>query len=233
MELNQCLLVKLKKIALRLYKDRTGLDENVLSSMMDKETWLDAREALEYGFIDEVTTDIFEMENVPAVMTVDNIYNSYKFKIGKKMNINTLTLMGLPPTATVEDLNTAIKEMVAKNEKLSDEVGKIEDSRIDTFLEQSVQSGKIGESFKGAYRTLLKKDFATTSSVINNLPSADQPVTISSVLAAAKQMNTTKTGKDLPVDKSKWTLDDYRKNAPQMLVNNPQLLNELIEKYGK
>jgi len=226
-------LRKIKKLALRLYKERTGLDENILSSMMDKETWLDAKEAFDFGFIDEISDATFEMEKVPAVMTVDNIYNSYKFKKGKKMNINTLTLMGLPPTATVEELNSAIKLMVAENGKLSDEVGKIEDSRIDTFLEQAVQSGKLETSLKDGYRTLLKKDFATTSNLINNLPSADStPITVTSLLAEARRMNSNQAGGELPVDKSKWTLDDYRKNASHELEANPQLLNQLIEKYG-
>lgn len=46
---------KFKKTMLVAYARKTGLDEETLSAMMDEETWLDAAEAVELGFADEVT----------------------------------------------------------------------------------------------------------------------------------------------------------------------------------
>ncbi len=49
---------KMKKTLLSSYTKKTGLSEAVISDMMDDETWLDAAEALEQGFIDEISGEI-------------------------------------------------------------------------------------------------------------------------------------------------------------------------------
>ena len=64
---------KMKKTLLSAYTKKTGLSEEVISDMMDDETWLDASEALEQGFIDEIdgeielaaSFDLSEFRNVP------------------------------------------------------------------------------------------------------------------------------------------------------------------------
>jgi len=65
---------KMKKTLLSAYTKKTGLSEDVISGMMDDETWLDADEALEQGFIDEIggeielaaSFDLSEFRNVPG-----------------------------------------------------------------------------------------------------------------------------------------------------------------------
>lgn len=53
-------LNKVKNTIVATYKEKTGLDDAVLSEIMDKETWLEASEALEYGFIDKIIEDTEE-----------------------------------------------------------------------------------------------------------------------------------------------------------------------------
>ena len=36
------------------YQQKTGMSEEEILALMDKETWLDAKKALELGFIDEI-----------------------------------------------------------------------------------------------------------------------------------------------------------------------------------
>ena len=48
----------------RMYSKRTGLQMQEVRSMMDGETWLDAQEALDKGFIDSVDDDSEEVEAV-------------------------------------------------------------------------------------------------------------------------------------------------------------------------
>lgn len=45
------------------YVEKTGMDEKELLELMDKETWLTANQALEYGFCDEI------IKNEPAKIT--------------------------------------------------------------------------------------------------------------------------------------------------------------------
>jgi hypothetical protein len=38
------------------YKSKTGLDDKTLTAMMDAETWMDANEAMKWGFCDQILT---------------------------------------------------------------------------------------------------------------------------------------------------------------------------------
>jgi ATP-dependent protease ClpP protease subunit len=51
------------------YRHKTGLDEETLSDMMDRETWITAEKAVEYGFADAVAGD---SEVMPAAASFGN-----------------------------------------------------------------------------------------------------------------------------------------------------------------
>lgn len=50
-------LDEFKESILNAYELKTSLSREELSDMMDAETWLNAKKALEYGFIDEILSD--------------------------------------------------------------------------------------------------------------------------------------------------------------------------------
>jgi len=97
---------KHKEIMLNTYQAKTGLNRDILSKMMDDETWFTADEALENGFIDEV---------IDAVKLVASA-NTQKF-------INDLNLKNQPinflGTVKANDINptdgliTAFKKFVS------------------------------------------------------------------------------------------------------------------------
>lgn len=70
------MLDKVRGTLLTTYMSKTGKDEAELIAMLDAETWLDAKEALAHGFIDEIAAPIqmaacadlaaFNFKNVPA-----------------------------------------------------------------------------------------------------------------------------------------------------------------------
>lgn len=49
---------KMKDTIIKAYVNKTGMDEETISSMMDEETWMNAEEAKEFGFIDEIEEPI-------------------------------------------------------------------------------------------------------------------------------------------------------------------------------
>lgn len=65
-------LGKVKNTLLNMYVEDTGQDRELLSELMDKESYLEASEAMKYGFIDVITED-------ESQMTIENddtfIYN--------------------------------------------------------------------------------------------------------------------------------------------------------------
>lgn len=73
-------LEKYKNSIMETYLQKVNIDKEKLSELMDKETWLNAEEALEYGFIDEITenTDIQVVEN--KVISNNMVFNMAEFK---------------------------------------------------------------------------------------------------------------------------------------------------------
>ena len=59
-------LDELDKMIVGIYANRTGLDREKISAMMDEETWMNAEQAKDLGFADEIGN-----ENTAAAMTFD------------------------------------------------------------------------------------------------------------------------------------------------------------------
>lgn len=65
---------KMKDSLITAYANKTGEDRELISEMMDEETWFDAQEALNHGFIDVITDamdvaasfDVSKFNNVPT-----------------------------------------------------------------------------------------------------------------------------------------------------------------------
>lgn len=66
---SQDMLQSLNKTVAGAYEDKTGMDKNELLALMEKESWFDASEAVEKGFVDGV---LFR-EEAKAVAGINNI----------------------------------------------------------------------------------------------------------------------------------------------------------------
>ena len=73
-------LEKYKNSITETYLQKVNIDKEKLSELMNNETWLNAEEALKYGFIDEITenTDIQVVEN--KVISNNMVFNMAEFK---------------------------------------------------------------------------------------------------------------------------------------------------------
>ena len=67
-----------------IYRKKTGLSNDVLAEMMDEETWLNAEEAYELGFIDTISDSI----KVAAKYDVSKFKNITQEEIQNKLSIN-------------------------------------------------------------------------------------------------------------------------------------------------
>jgi len=82
---------KFKAGLVRAYAARTGMSEDEISAMMDDETWLDAEEAVEFGFADEITDrvemaahfDLSRFQHVPEPL----LSSGNKSDIIKRKNV--------------------------------------------------------------------------------------------------------------------------------------------------
>ena len=75
-------LMKTDAIMVRIYRNKTGLDDNTIKDLMKKEDWLTADEAFQYGFIDKIITS-----GVKVAADVSGMKEILLNKLEKKMNI--------------------------------------------------------------------------------------------------------------------------------------------------
>ena len=109
-------LSKVKNSIIETYIDKTGIDRNKLSELMDKESWFSANEAKEYGFIDEIieNTDMEIIGN--KILSHGLVFNMTKFKnfkISNNSNVNN---------KNKEEVIVNEKEFMEKYPDLYDEI---------------------------------------------------------------------------------------------------------------
>lgn len=97
------------------YKLKTHLDDEQLIEMMDKETWLNARQAKECGFVDEVMFD----DNLSLVATAGNMLSADVIEsMRKKMKADKETPeVRLSEEQVQEIVNETIKQLNKQEEK--------------------------------------------------------------------------------------------------------------------
>jgi len=80
------ILETIKKSIINAYKEKTGLSEEEISDLMEKETWFDAETAIEKGFCDGYITEISQETVKDCIALQMRVYNSVKkpYKIEDK-----------------------------------------------------------------------------------------------------------------------------------------------------
>lgn len=101
------ILVKITEQLSEVYQAKTGLSQEAILDMMDAETWLNAQEALELGFIDTISDAI----KVAAKYDVSKFKNITQEEIKNKLSIN---INNKKMTNELKDwFNSKVEEIIA------------------------------------------------------------------------------------------------------------------------
>lgn len=136
----QAVINKFKESALTMFEGNTGIDRKELEKMMEKETWLDASQAKELGFVDEIiitgqkhkkkrVKNLFKSGktvDLTAVMNAINIDNQDNFKDKKDLKTKTMlkevtNFLKLQEDANEESVLNAIKAISTKVDTVTNE----------------------------------------------------------------------------------------------------------------
>jgi len=243
------LLEKVKKIAIDNYSERTNLDLDKLSEMLDNETWLTAEEALEMGFIDAITDEVFDIDSIAnmKLKTPQKLFMKYKKK--KDNNPKSLTtILGLSSNSDTDTIFNAISNLKNKSVLLEAENKRIKKEIKDEQMEEAkimvklaIDKGVINKNLERVQLMAFDKDFKKTKADLQlaisevettNIQGRNHSIIKEIVLGATKGKGI-KTLDNVVKPKSEWTLHDYRKHAPEDLQNSPELYKELIDKEYK
>lgn len=73
-------LEKYKNSIMETYLQKVNIDKEKLSELMDNESWLNAEEALEYGFVDEIIENAYIQVVENKVISNNMVFNMAEFK---------------------------------------------------------------------------------------------------------------------------------------------------------
>ena len=156
-----------------IYRKKTGLSYDALAEMMDEETWLNANEALEMGFIDTISDsikvaakyDVSKFKNI----TQEEIQNKLSININNKKMTNELkewfnNKVEEIVTAVKGDVKvsadvaeqTAITVNLGDNDEIKNKISEFESSKIELSNKISLLEEELVAS-KGTNETLTQE----------------------------------------------------------------------------
>ena len=95
------MLDKVKNSIIETYLNKTKTDKETLSELMDNETWMNAEEAKEYGFIDEILDENVEKEVIENKLIINNMaFDISKFKNFKEKKIQEPRVINISVNST-------------------------------------------------------------------------------------------------------------------------------------
>ncbi len=224
---------KMNESVATVYAGKSGQTVEKVLEMMKEETWMSAWDALELGFCDEViafdgTVYTKETANATAKATSSNkalaLYMSFKSKIN-----NSNTTMTAEEQKKYDEAVAAQKKAEEKaaaleleKQELENKLAQETDSKIETMLEEAVNTGKITAELKPAYMSLAKKDFDQTKQVLGAM---EGRVKLATVLNSAATTQKADERKDW--DFHKWSREDEA-GLRKMKASDPTRYNTLL-----
>jgi len=177
--------------------------KNKLVDQMDLEKYTELENSLE------------EMNNKYSELSseLESVKNENAALIGEK---DDLELSNLALTEEKEGLETEKSE-------LENKVKELEVEKINTFINNAVEDGRITEPQKADYLKLAETDFDSVKNIISSIPVREK------VADFISNKNESKL-EDLIKGKEKWDEIDFLKKDPETLE---KLKNEFPEKYSE
>lgn len=172
-------LDKVKDSILESYIDKTGQDKEILSKLMDDETWLNAEEALKYGFIDEIVDEEIEKEQIENKLIMNGLvfnmsrFNNFNFNNKKIENKNK---ENKEETMTLEEIKNKFPEIY---EEIVNEGRVAERNRIKELEEIGIESELINKAKFENFKNLneISVDLLKEQQALNKAKVVETPKT--------------------------------------------------------
>lgn len=219
-----------------ILSQNSGMELAEVKGLMDKETWLNATQALEMKLIDKI------IDSTPKKRLAPNDLMAMANSIVKPKEItmkNVLKLLNLNENASedaavesVEALKEKVKNLETENGTLktenegfktakeSAEAAKVE-AEATNEVEAAITAGKLSADKKVELVASAKKDLTGFKNMIAAIPSVSKHVNLIEQLSKVKNVG--------GEDRSAWTIRDWDKKDPAGLR---KIMNETPELYA-
>lgn len=237
------MLTAVKNSILNYYVDKTGLSKNKLSAMMDEETWMDGKEAVENGFADKLMFDEDDESGADDVINrVRTCINSASFKNipeAYKPQNNIINTKGA--TEDMSTINT-VDELVAKYPDLAaqlrqDAINSAQTSVTDAVNAERERIKAIDELAGKVSHDLLNKakyeTFATAENVAMEAIKTGAFVQGNIMNALVEDGEETKDVKGLGNEGNKGEKEEKEEQKNETKNHAEQVALDYLKKLGK
>lgn len=120
------MLDKVKDSIIETYLNKTKTDKETLSELMDNETWMNAEEAKEYGFIDEILDENVEKEVIENKLIINNMafdisrFKNFKEKKNREPRVINISVNS---TGSPEEIADKFRNILNSTENQKNEGG--------------------------------------------------------------------------------------------------------------
>lgn len=236
----------LKNSLVDAYVARTGKEASIISSLMDAETWIEARQVngvsamIEMGLADALFPSSVkqvpknEAYNAKKLYSFSNNILTNTNKMAEQLEIKlTDSKEFLDKIEAIKNEVDALKKenedlkksIVEKDEKLKANSDKLAVELIDN----AIKSGKLKAEGREKSIEDAKNSFDIVKSMIDAIP-ATEAKRFTNVIGSGSSNNTDQSKKD-------WTIRDYEEKDPEALKEiynaNPEKYNEMYNAYYK
>jgi ATP-dependent Clp endopeptidase proteolytic subunit ClpP len=229
-------LDKITNQAINIYAQKTGLAPEKIRELMQTTTWFDAVETVSMGFADAISDDVLDINKsvVSMKMQSTDLFKLYTLKNKNENPMKKLIqMLALSDNATETQIDEKVKSILEENKKLNQE-------RIDMLLDKGIEEGLFPKNEKPEYVKFAMSNFDMTKKMLdkmrtsNSINKQPQPVTITSMINQSKQNPNHKfENAKTALPKSEWTLNEYRKFAPEDLKKDAELFATLLQKEAE
>jgi ATP-dependent Clp endopeptidase proteolytic subunit ClpP len=137
-----------------IYRKKTGLSYDALAEMMDEETWLNANEALEMGFIDTISDSI--KNKLSININNKKMTNELKEWFNNKVEEIVTAVKGDVKVSADVAEQTAITVNLGDNDEIKNKISEFESSNIELSNKISLLEEELVAS-KGTNETLTQE----------------------------------------------------------------------------
>ena len=248
-------LDSLRDTLLIIFKNRTKKSKSDLSDIMDNETWLSPKEALEGGFIDEIISGkhIEKKKKRQAVAEIVNILNINKSETMKNLCkyldlsedasesaiLDAVKKINDELSIVKGDLETKDSELVKatetiKNQKTTikgfeDKQTELNETLVDETIDKAEKDGLIDEKDKEEIKEEFKNNLTGLKMIVGKLKTPAQIIT--------DQLKSGGENSVIPEGRKDWGFRKWEEEDPkgieEIRINNVELYNKMYKaEYG-
>ena len=159
-----------------IYANRTGHTPEEMLDLMKQERWLNATEALEWGFVDSIYKGV-EAQNVAnksRAAALLGLFQTPKNQI-QTQNSNIMTEEEITQLQTEnESLKTQVADLQAKLAEYEQKETEAKAAEEEQQIEAACEEKKMDAAAKANFKLLAKSDFKNTLATIKSMPVRSQ-----------------------------------------------------------